>query len=325
MRVLLTGASGFVGSHLYPELVRAGHEPVCLTRRLDSARSRWPDREWREGDLDNEVALRQALSGCHAAYYLVHGMADHSADFRRHERETAERFVRAAAAAGLDRIIYLGGFEPQGPPTEHLASRLEVGEILRAGAVPTLELRASMIVGTGSISWLMVRDLAARLPAMTLPAWLKSRTQPVAMDDVMAALVTALSLPVPQGGEWYDLPGPDILTGRQVLEGVADAMGLPRPLTVEVPVLTPWLSSHWVHFVTRAEWSVAREIVVGMAHDFLAHDNRFWSMAGITPLPFREAARRALAAEAAEGEIPGFWGGVERLMKRRVRRAAAPV
>jgi uncharacterized protein YbjT (DUF2867 family) len=137
-----------------------------------------------------------------------------------------------------------------------------VGETLREGCVPTFELRASMIVGHGSLSWLIVRDLAARLPVMVLPSWLRSRMQPVAIDDVVVALVRALELPAGAGGA-FDLPGPDVLTGRQILDETAARMHLDPPLAIEVPLLTPRLSSQWVRFVTRARWSVAREVVLG--------------------------------------------------------------
>ncbi len=322
-RILLTGATGFVGRRLWGVLTRAGHEVVCLTRRVETARAKWPERTWVQGDAADEEDLVRAMEGCTAAYYLMHGMAEHVADFRRLERETAERFNRAGERAGLQRTVYLGGFAPQGPPTEHLASRLEVGEVLRSGPVPTIELRASMIVGHGSLSWLMVRDLAARLPCMVLPKWLESRTQPVAVDDVLQALVRALSLDA-GGNPSFDLPGPEILSGREILERTAQVMGLPPPFMVQVPVLSPWLSSHWVHFVTRAEWAVAREVVIGMAHDFLARDGRFWDLAGIRPMAFEQAAKIALAEEAQEGTISGFWGSVERGLRRHAVRATVP-
>lgn len=316
MRVLLTGATGFVGGCLWPALEREGHEVVGLTRCAARGRERHPDRQWIEGDVSNAEQMRRALQGCDAAYYLVHGMSEGAADFRRREVDAARCFATAAAASGVRRIVYLGGMEPQGPPSEHLGSRLEVGAALRQGPVTTVELRSSMIVGHGSLSWLMVRDLAARLPAMVLPRWLKSRTQPVAVDDVMLALVRALTLDVPSS-EWYDIPGPETLSGREILERTAEAMGLSRPITVEVPVLSPWLSSHWVRLVTRAEWSVAREVVVGLKDDFLAQDDRFWSRIGHAHrVPFAEAARRALAAEREAGPVPGFWGCVERWVGR---------
>ena len=159
-----------------------------------------------EADLDSGAGLERALEGCGAAYYLVHGMGE-GAGFREREVRAAERFAAVAGAAGVERIVYLGGIAPAGPPSEHLLSRLEVGEALRGGPVPALELRASMIVGQGSLSWLMVRDLAARLPAMVLPRWLRSQTEPVAVEDVVAALVGGLRLPLAQSAS-YDLPGP---------------------------------------------------------------------------------------------------------------------
>jgi len=194
--------------------------------------------------------------------------------------------------------------KPCGPASEHLASRLEVGKALRSGAVPAVELRSSMIVGHGSLSRLMVRDLAARLPWMALPRWLKSRTQPVAINDVVFALVYALTIPL-SGSDCFDLPGPETLSGREILERTAAVMGLRPPRILEVPVLSPWLSSHWVPFVTRTEWSVAREVVVGLKDDMLARDGRFWGLSGHRDLvPFDEAVRLIQAhARAVDGFV----------------------
>ncbi len=206
---------------------------------------------------------------------------------------------------------------PTGPGSEHLRSRLDVGEALRAGPVPAIELRASMIVGHGSLSWLIVRDLAARLPLMILPRWLKSRTQPVAIDDVVISLVRALDLPL-EASAWFDIPGPGILSGREILEETSRVMGLARPRMISVPFLTPRLSSLWVRFVTRARWSVAREVVIGLTEDLLAHDDRFWQLIDHQRLStFAEAARRALDAERAEGPVPGLWGALERARGQR--------
>ena len=219
----------------------------------------------------------------------------------------------------MQRIVYLGGVAPAGAASPHLHSRLALGETLRRGPVPTIELRASMIVGHGSLSWLIVRDLAARLPVMVLPSWLRSRTQPVAIDDVVAALVGALEVALPASAS-FDLPGPDVLSGRDILDETARQMHLARPLAIEVPLLTPRLSSQWVRFVTRARWSVAREVVVGLTHDLLARDDTFWTRIGRGPrLPFSEAARRALAAEAP---AQGPWGSVERYLRRHRHRLA---
>jgi uncharacterized protein YbjT (DUF2867 family) len=326
-RVLLTGGTGFVGRHLWPELERAGYEVVGLTRDRKRAEQKWPGRQWIEGDVCEEESLVRALEGCRFAYYLVHGMGEGHGDFRKREVESAKRFSHAVERAGIERVVYLGGMEPAGTVSEHLRSRLEVGDALREGAHSTVELRSSMIIGHGSLSWLMVRDLAARLPFMLLPRWLKSRTEPVAIEDVMVALVRALTvnLGTPgRGSEWFDIPGPQVFSGREILEHTADAMELSHPHVLEVPVLSPWLSSHWVRFVTRAEWAVAREVVVGLKDDMLSHDDRFWQLIDHPQrLRFEAAARRALAAEREDGPIPGFWGGVEGWVARRFRSRSA--
>jgi uncharacterized protein YbjT (DUF2867 family) len=207
--------------------------------------------------------------------------------------------------------VYLGGVAPTGAGSEHLRSRLDVGEALRSGPVKTVELRASMIVGHGSLSWLIVRDLAARLPFMILPRWLKSRTQPVAIADVVIALVRALDLPVPASAS-CDIPGPFTLSGTEILEETARVLGLPHPRMIEVPLLSPRLSSLWVRFVTRANWSVAREVVVGLADDLLARDDQFWRLIDHpNRLTFAEAARVALSTERRQQPVAGTWGAIE--------------
>lgn len=313
-RLLLTGATGFAGRALHPALVAAGWRVRCLSRDVARARRRQPGLEWVEGDVANREAVAGALDGCDAAFYLVHSMRE-GGDYRRRERDAARAFAAAAAAAGVGRIVYLGGVAPAaGSASEHLRSRLEVGETLRAGAVPALELRASMIIGHGSLSWLTVRDLAARLPVMVLPRWLESRTQPVAIDDVVVALARALDLPL-DGSAAFDIPGPQTLSGRQILEETARQLGRPLPLMIEVPLLTPRLSALWVRLVTRADWQVAREIVVGLEHDLLARDDRYWTLVDHPRrLGFSEAARRALARERAP--VGGPWGAVERALPR---------
>lgn len=319
-QVLLTGATGFVGRSLWPALEARGYCVRGLTRNADRARARWPGRDWRQGDVADPGELARAMEGFTAAFYLVHGMGE-GGDFQRQELAAAGTFAEAAARAGIRRIVYLGGMRPRGRISEHLQSRLEVGERLRAGKVAALELRASMIVGHGSLSWLIVRDLAARLPFMVLPRWLRSRTQPVAAADVVAALVAAVEMPL-SGSAWFDLPGPETVSAREILIRTAAVMGLSRPVMVDVPVLSPWLSSHWVRFVTRAEWSIAREVVLGLSEDLLAEEDRFWPLAGHANLTgFDEAARRAMEVERSAGEIPGAWGSLERWQARwRTRR-----
>jgi uncharacterized protein YbjT (DUF2867 family) len=309
--VLLTGATGFVGRAVQPVLTAAGWNVRCMTRNVTKARADFPELDWVEGDASDQTACLRALGSCEAALYLVHGMGE-GADFHQRELEAARTFARAAATAGLGRMIYLGGVAPKrGAPSVHLQSRLEVGEVLRAGSVPTIELRASMIVGHGSLSWLIVRDLAARLPIMLLPRWLRSRTEPVAIDDVTVALLRALDLPL-KGSAWFDLPGPEALSGKEILELTASALHFGHPVMIDVPLLTPHLSSLWVRFVTRADWTIAREVVVGLTHDLLASDDRFWHAIGHSKrLPFAEAARRALEAESRV-PVRGVWGAIER-------------
>jgi len=310
--LLLTGASGFVGGAVWAALTREGWRVRCLTRDAARARERATELDWVQGDVADPVSCARSLDGCQAALYLVHGIGE-GADYHAREVAAARTFAKAAAAAGVERIVYLGGVAPLATGSEHLRSRLDVGEALRAGPVKTLELRASMIVGYGSLSWLIVRDLAARLPFMVLPRWLESRTQPVAIEDVVVALLRALELPL-TASTWCDIPGPATLSGREILEETARVMGLENPRMLEVPLLSPRLSSLWVRFVTRAQWSVAREVVVGLTEDLLARDDRFWELVGHTHRSsFAEAAQRALDAERGAGRIRGTWGAIERL------------
>lgn len=309
-RVLLTGATGFIGQHLHAPLAAAGLEVRCLTRSPEEARRRAPDRSWVGGDVGDRASLARALEGCTAAFYLVHGMGSGRPGWADEELRWAEDFADEAHAAGVRRIVYLGGVAPRGAPSEHLRARLATGEVLRTGPVPCLELRAGMIVGAGSASWTIVRDLAARLPAMVLPAWLAHRSEPVAVDDVVAALVAGARIALP-ASTWWDVPGPEALTGREILLRVAAVMGR-RPVLLGVPLVTPGLSSHWIRLVTRADYGVARELVEGLTSDLLAARPGFWTAAGLPPpMTLEEAARRALAAEA--GEISAAGRIVERV------------
>lgn len=312
--ILLTGATGFVGARLH-QLLRERGTVRCLTRDARKAAARFPERHWIEADIAEEAKVARALDGCSAAFFLVHDVGA-GADFAAREAAAAAAFARAAASAGIQRIIYLGGVLPDGPiPSEHLRARSRVGEILMNGRVPALELRASMIIGHGSLSFLIVRDLAARLPFMILPRWLDSRTEPIAIDDVLLALIRALDLPL-TGSQSFDIPGPEILSGREILLRTATALELREPMVIRVPVLTPRLSSLWVRFVTRAEWRVAREIVIGLTTDLLARDARYWELIGAPHrTPFDGAARKAIDDERAAGTPGGGWGVLEKWIR----------
>jgi uncharacterized protein YbjT (DUF2867 family) len=316
--ILLTGATGFVGRALLPTLVSTGLPVRAVTRRLRPDLDRRAT--WIEADLQRPEDLSRAVAGARGALYLVHGMAAPTGDYAAAEEEAAARFAAAAGVAGLERIVYLGAVRPRGRPSKHLASRLAVGEVLRTGPVPVLELRASMIVGEGSASWRIVRDLALRLPAMVLPAWADSRSCPVAIEDVVAALVHGATAPLAASAV-ADLPGPEVLSVGEILQRVAALRGRTLP-AVRAPLPAPRLSALWLRLVSDADWRVVRELVAGLEHDLLPQDGgAHWERIGRRRLvPFDEAARRALAADRP---VPGLRGLLESLEEDLVQ-AMAP-
>jgi uncharacterized protein YbjT (DUF2867 family) len=325
--VLVTGATVFVGRALVPELVAAGRRVRATTRR--DAPDLGAGVEWIRADLGRAEDLPRALEGVSIAYYLVHGMASAREDYAEEERGAAAAFAREAGRAGVDRVVYLGGVAPRGRPSKHLASRLAVGEVLRAGRAPALELRASMIVGAGSASWRVVRDLALRLPAMILPAWAESRSCPVAVDDVVAALVLAPDLELPRsphpGGAFLDLPGPETLSVREILQRVAALRGRALP-ALRVPLPAPRVSALWLKLVSGADWKVVRELVQGLEHDLLpGARTSFWERVPPRALvPFDDAARRALAADPPPAGLRGALGALEEALVQAVGTRLAP-
>jgi uncharacterized protein YbjT (DUF2867 family) len=236
--------------------------------------------------------------------------------FQEADRRAARHFASAAARAGVRRIVYLGGVAPRGRPSAHLASRLEVGRILREAAVPAVELRAAMIVGVGSASWRIVRDLALRLPAMVLPAWLTSRLRPIALEDVIHALCDALDIRLDESVH-YDIPGPDTLSGKEILERIAALEGRKLP-SFSLPWLTPRLSVLWLRLVTRADFELARQLVFGLTEDLLPEDDRYWELTNYRPaLPFDVAVRAALEQERRSSQREEWPARLEEALVRR--------
>lgn len=316
MNVVVAGATGFVGRRLVPALARAGHSVRCGSRSPDRARQRWPEHAWVLLDVDRDQGLDEALTGCDVLVYLVHGLAADGDDLHHREQREARRVLAAAERVGIERIVYLGGPNPDDEPSPHLAARLATGEVLRSSAISAIELRASMIVGAGGESWRICRDLALRLPMMVAPVWLTSRTEPVYIDDVVAAVTHAVSDPL-QGSAAFDIPGPEAMSARAILERVARIKDM-KPIIVPVPFLSPRLSSLWLKFVTRARFKVARQLVDGLVIDLLATGDSYWTrMPEHTLVPFDEGVVRAL-----RGATPptGFEAAVEKLARAVARR-----
>jgi uncharacterized protein YbjT (DUF2867 family) len=297
-QVLLTGATGFIGRNLQPVLRRLGYRVISGSRNPERAGEAFPTHEFRALDVTDLGSIQAAMEGCQAAFYLVHAMAG-GRGYEDVERRSAVAFREAAERAGLSRIIYLGGIRPNGTPSRHLESRLRTGELLRAGGVPTLELQASMVIGGGSESWRIVRDLAARLPVMVLPKWLDNQSEPIAVDDVTYALAKSLELPLERSLA-ISLPGPEVLSGREILLRTAHLLGS-HPHTLRVPFVTPRLSSYWITLVTRADQRISEELVEGLRCNLLSVDEGFWRLApDYRRTPFDEAARAALLEEQRE-------------------------
>ncbi|ASK66123.1 NAD(P)-dependent oxidoreductase [Brachybacterium avium] len=275
--VLVTGASGYIGGRLVPALLEAGLRVRAMARHAD----RLEDRPWRdqvevvEADVGDPASLDAALEGIDVAYYLIHAMGG-GRSFAERDRQGAQSFADAAARADVRRIVYLGGIHPEGVElSAHMASRKEVGDIMLAGPVPAVVLRAAVILGSGSASFEIMRHLAERLPVMIAPQWVRNRIQPTAVRDVLHYLVAAARL---EGApnRTFDVGGPDVLTFAELLHAYARAAGLPRRPIRTVPVLTPRLASHWIGLVTPVPTGIARPLVESLIHESVAaeHDLR---------------------------------------------------
>ncbi|WP_410622340.1 NAD(P)H-binding protein [Amycolatopsis sp. cmx-8-4] len=292
MRVLVAGASGFVGSRLCPALDEAGHTVLAMTRRPEDYRGTG---EPVRGDVADVGSLRDALKGADAAYYLVHSLD--SSDFKRRDSEAARAFARAAADAGIGRIVYLGGLgDDDGTLSEHLASRREVEELLGETGVPVTVLRAGIVIGHGGTSWELTRQLVEHLPAMVTPRWVGTRTQPIAIDDVVRYLVGVLDH-ADAAGRAFDIGGPDVLAYREMLQRVAAIEG--RPLViVPVPLLSPRLSSYWLSLVTDIDVQTGRSLIDSMTNEVVVRDDSIRKIVEFEPMSYDDAVLQALGERA---------------------------
>lgn len=287
MRAVVFGASGVVGSALLPAL--AEHEVVAVSREAresTSLRLRWVT-----ADVANAGQVSTALEGADVIYYLVHSLG--SPDFAERDARAAEVLAREAEAAGVGQIVYLGGLgDDASDLSPHLRSRRETGERLSRGAVPVTIVRAAMVVGRGSAAFETIVALVDRLPGMVMPRWVSTPTQPIAIDDVVRYLAGVAGL-LDARGETFDAGGPDVMTYREMIERIATIRGR-RPRIVEVPVLSPRLSSLWLHLVTPVKAGVARPLVEGLRNPTVAKDDRIRGLVPFELTSFDDAARRAL-------------------------------
>ena len=297
-RVLLTGATGYVGGHLLPRLEKRGIAVRCLSRHPDSVASRiGTGTQVVAADALRAETLPAAFEGVHTAFYLIHSMGNAGgAGFEEEDRRAACNFGNAARAAGVRRIIYLGGLgDERAALSPHLRSRHAVGHALRASGVPVLEFRASIVIGSGSLSFEMIRALVERLPVMVTPRWVSVVAQPIAVDDLLAYLEAAVDFDV-SDHRIYEIGGADQVSYAELMREYARQRGL-RRLMIPVPVLTPRLSSLWLGLVTPLYARVGRKLIESICHATVVCDDRARSDFHVVPVGIREAIRRALAHE----------------------------
>lgn len=310
MRVLVTGATGYIGGRLVPRLIGAGHEVRVLVRQPERLR----DVPWAasvdvvEGDLTDRAAVDRAMDGIEVVYYLVHSMGGRG-DFESTERAIARNIAESAREHGVRRIAYLGGLHPEGVRlSRHLRSRAEVGEVLLRSGVPTIVLQAGVIIGSGSTSFEMIRHLTEVLPYMPAPRWVRSFIQPIAVRDVLHYLIRAAEVPS-EVNRAFDIGGPDVYRYGQLMNGYAVEAGLPQRPIAALPVLTPWLAAQWVNLVTPIPRRLAIPIIESLQFDCVMREHDIDDV--IPPpaeglLPYRTAVRLALERERG-GEVETSW------------------
>ena len=338
--LFLTGATGYIGGRLAPRLLERGYRVRCFAR----SRSKVLARPWAtdarvevvEGDATDEAALREAMRGCSAAYFLIHSMDTAGHQYRERDLQIATAFGRAAAAAGVQRILYLGGLGETGAGlSEHLSSRREVETALGCGGVPVTVLRAAMIIGSGSASFEILRYLVERLPVMVTPRWVRTEAQPIAVRDVLHYLIAALETPA-TAGKAIDIGGPDVMSYARIMQVMAAALGLRRRLVIPVPVLTPRLSSLWIHIVTPLGASIAQPLAEGLRNRVVCRNDDAQQLMPHQCLTIRESIDAAIARMEAgtvetawsdAGVLPGdpSWAGGTEFVDRHEKHTDAPV
>ncbi|MGY1601984.1 SDR family oxidoreductase [Geodermatophilus sp. SYSU D00815] len=342
---LVTGATGYIGGRLVPELLAAGHRVRVLSRSPERLRDHpWAGRvEVARADAGDAEAVAAACAGVDVVYYLIHALGT-GPEFEETDRRTARVVAAAVREAGVGRLVYLGGLEPRGEElSPHLRSRAEVAGILLGSGVPTVVLRAAVVLGSGSASFEMLRYLTERLPAMVTPSWVQSRIQPIAVRDVLRYLVGCATLP-PEVHRCFDIGGPDVMTYEEMMQRYARVAGLPRRRIVRVPVLSPSLSSHWVGLITPVPASIARPLVESLRNTVVCgeHDISRWipdppeGLLGFdraVALALQRVREAAVATRWSSASVPGApsdplptdpdWAGGSLYVDERVRTTSA--
>lgn len=314
--IAATGASGYVGGRLVPRLLEAGYRVRALARAPEKLASRpWanhPRVEIRKADLLTPSSLPEALQGCSAAYYLVHSLNPGVSDFEETDRLAAANLAASAKAAGLERIIYLGGLGEENPDlSPHLQSRREVASILGSTGVPLTVLRAAMIIGSGSASFEILRYLVDRLPVMLTPRWVQTSCQPIAIRNVLDYLVGCLGCPQTLG-QTFDIGAPEVLNYRRLMEIYAEEAGLMPRLIIPLPLLTPTLSALWIHLVTPVPSALARPLAEGLRNPVICRDNRIRDLIPLSLFDCRQAIRAALA-RIRNHQVESSWADAGKL------------